>query len=107
MNEMDFETKLHSLANGMEYPHTPDIAGFVNMRLHTTTRPRFHLTSKALAWSLTIILVLCSSLMLIPPARAAILEFIQIGVVRIFPQTTTPTVEPNRTATPPLVTPTP
>jgi hypothetical protein len=34
--------------------------------------------------------------MLIPPARAAILEFIQIGVVRIFPQS----VEPTVTATP-------
>jgi hypothetical protein len=98
MNEMEFENKLHSIATGMEYPHTPNIAGSVTMRLRTTTRPRFN--SKALAWSLTIILVLCSSLMLIPPARAAILEFIQIGVVRIFPQPVEPTLEPIRTATP-------
>ena len=96
MNEMDFENKLHALANGMEYPRTPDVAG----RLRTATRSRFRLTSKALAWSLTIILVLCSSLMLIPPARAAIIEFIQIGVVRIFPQPVTPTVEAIRTVTP-------
>jgi len=98
MNEMEFENKLRSIANGMEYPRTPDIAGSVTTRLHTTTRPRFN--SKALTWSLTIILVLCSSLMLIPPARAAILEFIQIGVVRIFPQPVTPTIEPILTATP-------
>ncbi len=94
MNEMDFENKLRSIANGMEYPRTPNIAGSVTARLRTATRPRFN--SKALVWSLTIILVLCSSLMLIPPARAAILEFIQIGVVRIFPKS----VEPNVTATP-------
>jgi len=43
-----------------------------------------------LAWSLTIILILFSSLMLIPPARAAIIEFIQIGVVRIFRAEPTP-----------------
>ena len=94
MNEMDFENKLRSIANGMEYPRIPNIAGSVTARLRTATRPRFN--SKALVWSLTIILVLCSSLMLIPPARAAILEFIQIGVVRIFPKS----VEPNVTATP-------
>jgi hypothetical protein len=97
MNEMEFENKLRSIANGMDYPRTPDIAGSVTTRLRTTTRSR--LNSKALAWSLTIILVLCSSLMLIPPARAAILEFIQIGVVRIFPQPIEPTIEPVRTAT--------
>ena len=98
MNEMDFENKLRSIANGMEYPRTPNIAGSVTTQLRTSTRPRFN--SKALVWSLTIILVLCSSLMLIPPARAAILEFIQIGVVRIFPKSVEPTVEPIRTATP-------
>jgi len=98
MNEMEFENKLRSIASGMEYPRTPNLAGSVTARLRTVTRPRFN--SKALVWSLTIILVLCSSLMLIPPARAAILEFIQIGVVRIFPQSVTLTVEPIRTATP-------
>ena len=98
MSDMEFENKTRSLAQGMEYPRTPNIAGSVTTRLSITTRPRF--SSKALAWSLTIILVLFSSLMLIPPARAAILEFIQIGIVRIFPQTTTPTVEPIVTATP-------
>jgi hypothetical protein len=94
MSEMDFENKLRSIANALDYPRTPDIAGRVTTRLGKPTRSRFH--AKALVWSLTIILVLCSSLMLIPPARAAILEFIQIGVVRIFPQS----VEPTDTAAP-------
>jgi len=103
MSELGFENRLHSIASGMEYPGTPDIAGSVTTRLRTATRPRFN--SKALAWSLTIILVLCSSLMLIPPARAAIIEFIQIGVVRIFPQPVEPTVESIRTAMPEIITP--
>lgn len=81
-----FEKQLMSIAKGLDYPRTPDIAGSVMKRLRTSTRPRF--VSRRFAWSLTIILILFSSLMLIPPARAAIIEFIQIGIVRIFPRPT-------------------
>lgn len=52
--------------------------------------------SRRLAWSLTVILILFSSLMLIPPARAAILEFIQIGIVRIFRAEPTPVAPPQQ-----------
>jgi hypothetical protein len=93
MNEMNFETQLRSVAQRMEYPRTPDIAGTVSARLRQSTRPR--LLSKAAAWSLTLMFILLSSLMLIPPARAAILEFIQIGVVRIFRTEPTPIVTPE------------
>src|SRR5574338_235413 len=103
MNELQqelFEKQLHSLAKRFDYPRTPDVAGSVMRRLRgfpASTRaerrvseaeagrggrgegkPRF--LSRRFAWSLTIILVLLTSLMLIPPARAAILQFIQIGV---------------------------
>ena len=100
MREIDFETQVRTIAAGMQYPRTPDIAGAVTARLRPVTRPRFRLASKAAAWSLTIVLVLCSSLMLIPPARAAIIEFIQIGIVRIFPGAGGQTPEPTRTPTP-------
>jgi len=104
MSEMEFENKLHSIANGMEYPRTPDVSGSVTARLRASTRPRF--ISKAFAWSLTIIVVLFSSLLFIPSARAAIIEFIQIGIVRIFPRPPVePTVEQIRTAAPESVTP--
>lgn len=93
MSEMEFENKIRSLAQGMEYPHTPNVVGSVMRRLHTPMRPRF--ASKAFAWTLAIVLVLIVSLMLIPPARAAILEFIQIGVVRIFRTEPTPLPPPN------------
>jgi hypothetical protein len=96
MSELEFENKVRSLAQGMDYPRTPDIAGFVMARLHTSTRPRF--ASKALAWTLTIVLVFFLSLLLIPPARAAILEFIQVGVVRIFRTQPTPLPPPNSQA---------
>jgi hypothetical protein len=98
MNDMDFETRLHDVARGMEYPRTPNIAGSVMPRLRhfdtvskrrtvsaaPVTKPR--LVSRPWAWSLVIVLILLSSLLLIPPARAAIIEFIQIGIVRIFPR---------------------
>jgi hypothetical protein len=89
-----FEKQLLSLAKGLDYPRTPDIAGSVMSRLRGTAGPRF--LSRRLVWSLTIILILCSSLMLIPPARAAIIEFIQIGVVRIFRAEPTPLAPPTQ-----------
>lgn len=91
MNELEqelFETRLVSLAAGSEYPRTPDIAGSVMARLRPVRRSR--VISRRLARSLAVVLILCSSLMLIPPARAAIIEFIQIGVVRIFGSSSTP-----------------
>jgi hypothetical protein len=107
MNELDFEARIRAIANRMEYPRTPNIAGSVSARLRSSTRPRF--ISKAAAWSLAIVLILISSLMLIPPTRAAILEFIQIGVVRIFraEPTPIPTVapEPQSNAVPATATP--
>ncbi len=98
MNELQrelFEKQLLSISKGFDYPRTPDIAGSVMRRLRPSPltplplgegkrRPRF--ISRRLAWSLTIILILFSSLMLIPPARAAIIEFIQIGPDRVFVQ---------------------
>ena len=96
MNELEqelFEKRLISIAAGLDYPRTPDIAGRVMTRLRPLTRPRF--ISRRLAWSLSLILILFSSLMLIPPARAAIIEFIQIGIVRIFRGTPTPLPVPN------------
>ncbi len=99
MSEMDFEYRIRSIARQMNYPRTPDVAGRVLSRFDTVTTPRF--ISRRLAWSLTLIVILFSSLMLIPPARAAILEFIQIGIVRIFPRATeAPPIETPQTAMP-------
>ncbi len=91
MNKTEFEKELLDRAKKMEYPLTPDIAGVVITRLRPDNRPR--LFARPLAWSLTILLILLFSLLFIPPARAAILEFIQIGIVRIFPAPATSTPE--------------
>jgi hypothetical protein len=100
-----FEKQLLAISKGLDYPRTPDIAGAVTARLRASLGgrggrgkglPRFTLRARRLAWSLMIILILFSSLMLIPPARAAVIEFIQIGVVRIFRAEPTPLAPPNR-----------
>ena len=104
MNKMDFETQLRSIASGMEYPPTPDIAGSVAARLPVSPRPR--LVNRTFARSLVFVLILLASLMVIPPVRAAVLDFIQVGIVRIFradpapaPETLPATMTPL-TATP-------
>lgn len=104
MSELDFENHLRAIAGKMEYPRTPEVAGFVTARLRPRTKPR--LISKAWTCSLGTILILLSSLMLIPPARAAILEFIQIGIVRIFPRPTeVPLTVPPQSQAPATATP--
>jgi hypothetical protein len=87
MNNMDFETQMRSIGAGMEYPPTPDIAGSVAGRIHA---PRRRLLNRTLARSLVLGLVLLASLLFIPPVRAAVLDFIQVGIVRIFRTGPTP-----------------
>jgi len=87
MKDMDFETQLRSIASGMEYPPTPDIAGAAAARLRV---PHTRSISRIYARSLVLALVLLASLLLIPSVRAAVIEFIQIGVVRIFRAEPTP-----------------
>ena len=108
MSELErelFENQLRSIAKGLDYPRTPNIAGRVRVmtRMRASTRPSF--VSRKLAWSLTMILVLFSSLMLIPPVRAAVLEFIQIGIVRILPRPTEVPIDGISTPTPNSITP--
>ena len=116
MNELQqelFEKQLVSLVKRLDYPRTPDIAVPVMKRLRASSSPpgrgrpegsgEVRFVSRKLAWSLTALLILFLSLMLIPPARAAIIEFIQIGVVRIFRAEPTPL--PPLTASPSITTP--
>jgi hypothetical protein len=81
MKDMDFETQLRSIASGMEYPATPDIAGSVAAR---PPGPRVRSMNRNHARVLILAVVLFASLLFIPSVRAAVLDFIQVGVVRIF-----------------------
>jgi len=96
----DLETKLREQAAAFNYPPTPDVAGGVRQRLaEGSRRPSLHLTQPLGA--MVIILVVLSALLAVPQVRAELLEFLQIGIVRIFPVAPTPTATPlPLTATP-------
>jgi hypothetical protein len=105
MNELErelFEKQLNSLTKGFDYPRTPQVAAAVMKHIQPAPRRRF--MGRPVAWAVAFVLILFSTLMLIPSARAAIIEFFQIGIVRILPRssevtpiptTVTPRVTPN------------
>jgi hypothetical protein len=77
------ESRLQALAKELPYPPTPSVADAVMSRIRVPVkRPRF---GRQLAWALITLILLFAGLMFVPPVRAAVLEFIQIGIVRIFP----------------------
>lgn len=82
------EESLREVGRTLPYPPTPPLAGRVASRLNQPLRSGLH--SRRWARALFVVLILLSALMLVPPARAAIFDFIQIGVVRIFQITPTP-----------------
>src|SRR5262245_24724647 len=87
------EASLREQAAAFEYPPTPDVAGAVRQRLAAESRrPRW--PTAQLAWAMLTILFVLSLLLAVPQVRAGLLEFLQIGVVRIFPVAPTPTPTP-------------
>lgn len=104
MNDKDLTQlsgRLQLAARALPYPPTPDLAAmFVRGALPRRT-PR-------LAWALAALLVALVSLLAVPEVRARVLEFLQIGAVRIiFPlptetQSSSAVFPAERTATPTL-----
>jgi hypothetical protein len=75
------ERDLIRIARTLPFPPTPPIAGQVVERLRNRALGRSRWVSWK--WGAIAVLILLALLMLVPPARAAVLDFIQIGVVRI------------------------
>jgi hypothetical protein len=72
------EPRLQALAKEFQYPPTPSVTDAVMTRLRApVTLPR---RNRQLAWALTLLIVVLAGLMSVPPVRAAVLEFIQIGL---------------------------
>jgi hypothetical protein len=93
-----FETRLKELTGEFSYPATPQISRKVMERIRV--RPSSsRLPFRKLAWTLAILFITFMSLMAVPTVRAAVIEFIQIGMVRIFPSNE-PVNAPAVTATP-------
>lgn len=91
-NRTQLEGKLYEGARSFEYPPTPDFAGSVSWtRLRRKASQPARGLNTRLAWAIALFLVIVSGLMAVPPVRAQILEFIQIGAIRIFLREPSPT----------------
>jgi hypothetical protein len=92
------EEKLREAGRSLAYPSTPPIAQKVMSRINPPIHSRFpHGGWATVALAM---LILALALIFVSPARAAIFNFIQIGVVRIFQ--TQPAAVPTQTLEAPL-----
>ena len=103
------EEILRDTAREFQYPPTPDIAGAERRRLATAARHQAR-RPIGLRWAVGLaIVLLLVGLLSVPSVRAAVLEFLQIGAVRIFLETPTaipdthPAGLPTVEATPPFL----
>ncbi len=95
----DLENNLSSNARAFAYPQTPDMRRTVLLRL-----ARRRKANRSLVLAGALLALALAVLFAVPPVRAAILNWIQIGAVRIFTvhPTLTPTASPapRQTVTP-------
>lgn len=79
----NLEERLISFAKNFQYPPTPDLSRSIidHVGLKSRQRPRISLQW---VWGIAIIFVLLAGLLTVPPVRAAVMEFFQIGTIRIF-----------------------
>jgi hypothetical protein len=85
MNSLDaerLELELKEAGRNLHYPPTPQLAARV-MRRVKAGGASGRGSRRRWAWAAAAVVLLLTALILVPPARAAILDFIQIGVVRI------------------------
>jgi hypothetical protein len=94
----DIEERLRLAGANMVYPPTPDIATQVRSQMSGQLNPpRTYL--RRLAWGAAVAVILLLGLLAVPGVRAQVLEFLQIGIVKIFLVEPSPT--PLPTAIPP------
>lgn len=102
-----FETRLRETGRQFPYPPTPDIAGAITRRLGTAQSSQTRRRRQA-AWAAALLILALAGLMAVPSVRAAVIDFIQVGAIRIFlaaPATKTPSPPENGTATAPAFNP--
>lgn len=85
----DLETKIRSLAEEFPYPQTPDIARKYDWEKSGPQQRYFQ--PRQLVWIGILLIVLITSLVAVPQVRARLLEFLQIGSIRIETSEATPT----------------
>ena len=87
------EARLLRAAGQFPYPATPDLAGSIQQI--TQSAPTGRIPSR-LAWAALVLVIVASVLLAVPPVRAAVLEVLRFGAVRIFliEPTPVPTLPP-------------
>ncbi|MFN8453687.1 MAG: hypothetical protein U0401_03290 [Anaerolineae bacterium] len=108
--EEAWEARLRRTAQAFPYPPTPDVAGAVQKRLAEESRvkPGFWASSRSrLTWAALIVLLILGGLLAVPQVRARVIEFLQIGAIRILLGEPTPAPSPGPHTPTPLPSPTP
>src|SRR6185503_5551266 len=86
---------LQNIARNFSYPPTPDIASAVAKRLAIKPEPKPLISPPwRLVWAALVVLFILAGLLAVPQVRAAVVEFLQIGAIRIFLTEPTPTATP-------------
>jgi hypothetical protein len=94
------DRRLAPIALALRYPPTPAIAAAVRV---PPAKSRLSCRPAQLAWAALVLLALVAALLAVPSVRAGILDFLQIGDIRLFPER--PAVEPAVATTPPVTPP--
>lgn len=100
-----WEAKVRQVARHFSYPPTPDLAEAVRQQL-ASSKARLKpdlITRRRWAWAALLALFLVGSLLAVPQVRAAVVEFLQLGAVRIFLAQPVPTVQPTPVMAPSLL----
>jgi hypothetical protein len=84
-----FEERLRAVARGFSYPRMPDVSHAVRLRVGKGRGTATSLTVRVAA----LLLVLLVAALAVPQVRAKLVEFFQIGPVRILPSAPTETAE--------------
>jgi hypothetical protein len=105
-NEPHWEDRVQRVARTFVYPPTPDLVDAVQRRLieRRSAPDTFRRLRPAWAIGLAVVLLL-AGLLTVPPVRAAIREWLQIGAVRIWLVEPTPTASSLAPAPPTIPTP--
>jgi hypothetical protein len=94
LSNEEWQELIRQSASALPYPATPNVVDPVRVRLANARRQGPARRLQPL-WVASIILALLVGLWAVPPVRAAILEFFQIGAVRIWLVEPTPTPLPT------------
>jgi len=104
-----WDRRMRDIAAAFDYPATPNLAARLRAERMAAlaSQQRARLAQRA-AFAVLALVVLCAALLIVPPVRAAIVNFLRIGAVQItLDPTPTPIPTPTIPATPATPIPTP